>query len=445
MNDVPNIPEHVKELLAKQRELERLERIANQRIEEISGNPSLTLAEKRELIGKLRNAIATGSIASINEALTQVKVAETVAESEIEPETLAIAYGLNMADAARVQQMAARIDLNSPVSIRNFADAMADTRLPEPLRSQLVADHTAHIQKHPGMVEAWNAASEKARIEASADYIRAKNQFDALTNNPNYAGAKEILEVADYLGLEANREVQKLLLKASKGQLTDTELATQLTPHIVQQKKRLIEEIVSAKETVLESHPEKVSLIGGDAEEIMDIARKAMRAKRKDPNYQFTPREEANIEVFLLSRETVLTKALGNNALTIDKGISLEKEAGTLEQRTDRAMKVLQENMPPELSGLAEKNPDKLRRMVQETLKEADERGLKVSEVDTLKGKELYAYAASVHADVQREINRFATQARDAGVSAVQPADAENKTPAQVAWAVPQSPTIQRG
>lgn len=385
--------------------VEKLQRIAEAHISEIRSNPYLSSKGRADLVARLESAIASGDANALGLSIVNVVIAEKIEEADKETEELLDTllggrYGLNALEMERVHRMSRRIDLSNRSSIYQFAEGLVDPDMPSALHRQQADDLANHIQQHPENVAAWNKASDAAREEASAAYVGAQKDLKSLEADKRFPSAKETLVMADHLGLEADKEVQDLLRAAKAGKINDKDLSAKLLPHIEQQKAKVKAEMRDA----LEMMPENVRNLAheiGDESAIIHAAIGALKKQKKNPGYHLTEKEEAAVRVFALSKNAVITKMLGDNALTIDRGISLDQGIGSIEQRTEKALKVIQNDMPPELANIP---PKVLKRMVHETLEEADKRGVPVHKLDELDKPTLVSFSEIVTTDVRQQL-----------------------------------------
>ena len=109
-----------------------------------------------------------------------------------------------------------------------------------------------------------------------------------------------------------------------------------MTPLIVQQREKYIAEMKHARELLPELAETLNSIRDGKA--IVQLAQATFKEMKKNPQHQMTKEESAAVQAFILTKDIVLLKTLGDNMRTIDKGISLEQGTGTLEQRTERSL-----------------------------------------------------------------------------------------------------------
>lgn len=383
-------------------------------IREIASNGLIPDDIKRDLIGRLSALSGTADIAKIEQVITNVRTDERAAEAKVVQEAVWNAiyaeYHLNEEEARRVSDMSHWIDTNDMKSIRRFTDALVDQDLPKDMQAEQSRLLATAIQKDPSIVAAHNAASPEARTQAMAAYVAAKRDFKSLETDPRYASIKEHLERADKLGLEADREVQQLLRDAKEGKIDPEALGQRLTTRNAEQidvyRKELKHARSSMPEEIQRTLTEKFGApdTPGSNKAIVQTALHVFKELKRNPNYQMTPEEKAAVQAFSLTKDIVITRILGDNALTIDKGISLEKDTGTLEQRTERAYALLQENMTPELANMP---PHILKARISETLKVADQENIQVANMDTLSNADLYEFSYDISDNMASALARY--------------------------------------
>jgi DNA-binding Lrp family transcriptional regulator len=411
---------------SQEQKLAELQQQVAAQILAIEGNPNLSPSEKANRIDNLRSAVKGGNIRGIEAAIqnsaaavrseeTENKISEAISYAIMEE------YDLDEVQARRVRILSKAVDTSDEKSVTQFAEALVKPDMPENLRKEQVKLTAQALQKHPELLAAHNAATPQARVEAMAAYVAGQRDFVLLEKDPRYSGIKQKLERADRFGLEANPEVQKLLIAAKKGEISSDELGNKLDEHTNTQLGILKQHMNQAREILPPETQAILKTIGdGKNKAIVDLAEATLIKFKSDPAFIPNKEEKAALQSFALSRDMVITKMLGDNALTISRGISFEKETGTLEQRTERAFAYIQERMPPELANYS---IDVIKSRIQNSLQAMDSKNLKIQDADTLSGKALADFSLDVTSSMLSQKAATATKTMGQGLTAMASGD----------------------
>ncbi len=379
----------------EQTKVEQLQRIAEARINEIRGNPRLSEEERRNLIGKLEAAKTGGNAGEIAQALavaiTTVAIEEKVEEvdGEVGEAIAATAvgkrYGLSGVELRRVRMLSRKIDLGDTKAVEAHVEQLLGDEVPKEARQQLAADGAAMLKAHPQAVAQWNAASTEARMEVMGAYVATQRDMKALEKDTHLSEAtRRTIKTADHLGLESDSRMRALIGGLKEHTLSEEAFVEQ-SQNLIKEQEAKIEKEMDAAVKVL---PEALqhALQGMDAGKISHAALGAFDHLNKVHGKfeKLSTKEQAALRAFSASKTAVIMETLGSEALSPELAQKLERGAGTLAERTQAAMEVLKEHMPPELANFASKRPDLLKLKVEETLEALDARGVAVRNAETV-------------------------------------------------------------
>ncbi len=382
-------------------------------------------------------------LALMSAVITQMTANDVEAAEELDS-IISSVYELTPEQTKRAKVLCRRIDINDPKSVRAFADALVDPTMPKDMQERHAKQLADAMVKDPAQVAIHNAATPAARLDAAAKWMKAQNDFKALEKDNFYQSIAETIKSADRMGLESIPHVQELLDKAKHHQIEPGVLKAELDKRIDLQRGKYIEEMTEARKS---QSPERQAILDsiGDNKAVYLMARKVIEGGRFT---DLSEQQRVALDTFALTRDKAVWRILGDNAFAAS--YDLERKTGTaqeLEERTDRAMKAIKDHMTPELTAMAEKGEKYLRERVKQSLINADESKIPVSQMDQISGRVASDFSREVGEDTRAAIalaknmtSLRAVEAQIANVSIPPGISTDGKTLAN--GAPPNGPTV---